>query len=197
MLYFSLTSYCTAVLKFNPDIWSHFLSLSLFFPAKTVCLCRHPQNNLSYPNKPLPIKTFTGLKRKWQLTVHWDYSSIANFKTNISSIFRGIFGNFLWYFKHFYVVIPRYPTEPLRMSCRILVAKQWSRLRRGSNAISFSIFFLFPRTASDIIFFCQCIFDGNIFVKAGNVIGNFRVIITYPSIIRLNCLRIGNNFQYV
>jgi len=61
---------------------------------------------------------------------------------------------------------------------------------------------LFPRTASDMIIFCQCTFDGSIFVKypnphcyvisyimlmekahkAGNVIGNYRFIITYPSI---------------
>jgi hypothetical protein len=32
---------------------------------------------------------------------------------------------------------------------------------------------------------------------AGNVIGNCRFIIMYPSIIRLNCLRVWNNFQQV
>jgi len=32
---------------------------------------------------------------------------------------------------------------------------------------------------------------------ADNVIGDCRFITTYPSITRLHCLRIWNNFQYV
>ena len=48
---------------------------------------------------------------------------------NSLDISRNIW-NFLWYFKNVYVVIPRYPTEPLSLFCRTLVGKHWPRLWR-------------------------------------------------------------------
>ena len=87
------------------------------------------------------------------MIVHWDYSSIANFKTKIPSIFRWDIWNFFW------VVFQKYPTEAPRD------VLQNSGLRNSDLGYDgwFQCNFIssFPRRASDMIFICQCVFDGS------------------------------------
>jgi hypothetical protein len=63
--------------------------------------------NFSYPKENLSMKMFRGQNTRRQLVAHKDYSSITNCQTEITVMFRELFGIFT-IFKNLYVHIPHY-----------------------------------------------------------------------------------------
>lgn len=62
---------------------------------------------------------------KMQIVAHGGYSSVANCRTKISTIFRGVYGIFA-VLKNFYLFVLRYLAEPLPMFRGTLIRKHWS-----------------------------------------------------------------------
>ena len=87
----------------------------------TLLPCRNSQNNLSYPEEPLPMKTTT----KRQLVAHGHYSSIAKCRRKIPTIFRWMFG-ILRGTSEDVRIYSTFLAEPLPMLRGTLVGKQWS-----------------------------------------------------------------------
>jgi hypothetical protein len=63
--------------------------------------------NFLYPKENLSMKMFRGQNTRRQLVAHKDYSSIANCQTEITVMFRGLFGIF-YNISKLYVHIPHY-----------------------------------------------------------------------------------------
>jgi len=69
----------------QPIIKTHFsVYRSQWFPSLPPC--KNLKNSCSYPEEPLPMKTFAGQETKTMLVAHGDYSSIANYRTDSRDI---------------------------------------------------------------------------------------------------------------